>query len=202
MERYNKLFIALKYYLIGKGYYTTLKALNFAKQRHTGLRKDKKTPEFMHQVEIALYVTTLKDVQNEQLALTSSLLHDVMEDYDVSHEEIRATFGQDVLNSVWLLTKKHKGIEKDKQKYFADLATDPVASLVKGADRIHNVQSMVGVFSLEKQQLYVDEVEKMFLPMLKVAKYNFPEQNAAYFNIEHMLKSQVELIKAIHQKKP
>jgi hypothetical protein len=70
-----------------------------------------------------------------------------------------------------------------------------VASIVKGADRVHNVNSMVGVFTKEKQARYAGEVEKYFLPMLKQARKNFPEQLDAYFNIMHMLRSQVNLLK-------
>jgi (p)ppGpp synthase/HD superfamily hydrolase len=200
MDRYQKLFIALRYYLLGKEYYSALKALDYGQTHHTGLRKDGKTKEFQHQVEIALFLTTLKNLKNEEVALTSALLHDVVEDYDVSPEEIKSMFGSEVSEIVWLLTKKYKNQEKEKKQYFEDLAKNPIASIVKGSDRIHNVQSMVGVFSTEKQKSYIKEVEDMFLPMIKRAKYFCPEQSAAYFNIEHMLKSQIELIKAIHKK--
>jgi (p)ppGpp synthase/HD superfamily hydrolase len=193
MEKYNKLFVALKYYLYGRNYYTALKALEFARRYHTGTRKDGTTPAFLHQIEIALYITTLKDLKDEALSLTAALLHDVMEDYNISFQEMEGVFGKEITSIVWLLTKKHQGT-------VTELAKDPIASVVKGADRIHNIQTMIGVFSLEKQKKYAEEVQTRFLPMIKEAKRNFPEQSAAYFNIEHMLKSQLALITATHRK--
>jgi (p)ppGpp synthase/HD superfamily hydrolase len=200
MERYNKLFISLKYYLVGKRYYKALEALTYARAHHTGTRKDGVSPELMHQIEIALYITTLKDLVDEEKFIVAALLHDVMEDYNISHQEMEAKFGKESTNIVWLLTKKHQGNTKDPNHYFSELSKDPVASIVKGADRIHNVQSMIGVFSPEKQKKYVQEVKDHFLPMIKRAKDNFPSQTAAYFNIENMLKVQISLIDAIHKK--
>jgi len=55
---------------------------------------------------------------------------------------------------------------------------------------------MIGVFSKEKQKSYMKDVEDYFLPMIKKASYNFPNQTSAYFNIKHLLKSQLELIGA------
>ena len=194
---FNKQFISLKFYLLGKRYFQALKALDFAKSYHTGKRLDN-APEFQHQVQIALYLITLKDIANEELVLTVALLHDVMEDYDISREEMESRFGKVTADKVWLLTKFYKGEKKDLKKYFAAIALDPEASLAKGADRINNIQSMQGAFNFEKQKSYTAEVLERFLPMLKEAKYHFPEQSAAYFNIIHMLKSQVELLNALH----
>lgn len=201
MDRYNKLFVSLKYYLLGRDYIKALKALEFARAYHLGTRKNGIDPEFLHQIEISLYIATLKDLECEETAITVALLHDVMEDYDISHEEMEKRFGAEITSIVWLLTKKHRGIVKDSSVYFGELAQNSIASIVKGADRIHNIQTMVGVFSDEKQKTYVQEVEEKFLPMIKRAKALFPEQTRAYFNIEHMLKSQISLIKAIHKKK-
>lgn len=192
---FKKLRIALKYYLIGKDYQKALHAFSFAESHHTGLRKDGITPEFQHQVEIALFVSTLKGVQHEQDAICVALLHDVMEDCGVEYDTLNGMFGENVAESVWSLTKKTKNLIKDKEQYIFDCATDINASIVKGADRINNVNTMVGVFSLEKQQSYIQEVENLILPMIKRAESNFPEQMFAYMNIKHMLKSQVRLLK-------
>ncbi len=203
MTEYSKLFISLRYYLIGRGYFEALKALSFARQHHSGTRKDGVTPEFQHQVEIALFITTLPGLgKNEEKVIMAAILHDVMEDYNVSRDEMVSLFGEEMTEIVWLLTKKFGGMVKDKDFYFSEMSNNLIAAMVKGADRIHNVQSMVGVFTLEKQKQYLLEVEFNFLPMLKKAKYSFPEYTAAYFNIIHMLKSQVELIHASHEALP
>ncbi len=190
-ERYDKLFLSLRYFLIGRRYNTALKAFDLARRYHTGKRKDNITPELQHQVEIALYVITLKDVMDEEMTIAASMLHDLKEDYPVRDGEITAITGSSYLEDVCNTLNK-KG--KDYDLYFSEIAKSPTTSIVKGADRIHNINSMGGVWSAEKQQSYVDEVKKYFLPMLKTSRSLFPEQLHAYFNIEYMLKSQVRLV--------
>lgn len=197
---YDKRFVALRFYLYGKRYFTALKAFNYARKYHIGTRLDG-TPELQHQVDIALYLSTLKDIRDEEKVIAVAMLHDVVEDYAVL-KEFSPIFDKEIVDCVWRLTKPgSKGRSGEaltpeaKERYFEEIANDPIASLVKGADRINNVQTMPGAFSKEKQQRYVDEVEKHFLPMIKKATNNFPEQAPAYFNIKHMLKSQLSLIK-------
>ena len=195
---YEKLYTALKYYLIGKEFHVALKAMYYASHKHTGMRKDGKTREFHHQLEIGMHITTLKGLENEELCIAAAMLHDVMEDYDVSREMLEREFPSEVIDVVWLLTKKFNGVVKDVDVYFNEIMNNAAASVVKGIDRVHNVQTMVGVFSVEKQQHYMYEVKKYFIPMLKKARYLFSLQGAAYVNIEKTLRSQIELIEAIH----
>jgi len=194
VARYEKMFTSLKYFLIGREYHLALKALHFARTYHTGLRKDHVTPEMLHQIEICQYLTTLRGMQNEETVIAVALLHDIMEDYDISFEEMTAKFGSVVTEKVWLLTKKYKGEKKDSKAYFDAISQDSIASLVKLSDRVNNLNSMIGVFTKEKQISYTTEVQTYFLQMLKQAKYNFPEQNAAYYNIQFIMETQVAFL--------
>ena len=188
---FQKLKIALEYLLLWKDYMRALSALEFAKSLHNGYRKDWVTPEFQHQVEICLYILTLKWITNEEDYICTALLHDTREDYDITHEEIENRFGANVANAVELLTKKYRWKIKKYDEYFEALSKNKYASIVKWADRINNLSSMVWVFTKEKQLSYVNEVEKYFLPMLKGARRNFPELTFAFFNIETMLREQI-----------
>lgn len=194
LERFCKLRISLKYYLHGAKYHTALKAFTFVQSLAVGTRKDGITPEFQHQIEIALYITTLKGIIDEERAITVALLHDVREDYDIEMEYLIDNFGMDIANDVELLTKKFKGIEKTKEQYFAKLLSSVYAALVKGVDRIHNVQSMQNVFTDEKKQQYLQEVTQYFQPMLKESSKIYPNQFLAFMNIRTMLKYQYDLI--------
>jgi (p)ppGpp synthase/HD superfamily hydrolase len=191
-DRYTKLEIALRYYLLGAKYHTALKAMDFAKQYHTGTRKDGVTPEFSHQVEMSLYILGLKGLIDEERTVTVALLHDVVEDYEhVSIATINSMFGPEIADSCARLDKTGKNYDF----YFAEIAKSASDSIVKGADRVHNVNSMKGVFSKDKQNKYIEEVEVHFLPMLKLARNRFPQQMQAYFSIMHMLRSQTNLLK-------
>lgn len=192
--------ISLRYFLQGAEYFNALEAMEFAQRYHVGFRKDGVTPEFDHQISIAHYIRTLRhQLIHPELTLCVIFLHDVREDYGVSDEEIRERFGDMVARSVDAMTKTFRGQKRSEQLVFEQIAADPLASVAKGADRIHNLNSMVGVFSKEKQLNYVVEAEQYFLPMLKKARRLHVRQESAYENIKYMIMSQINLIKEIHK---
>ncbi len=198
----HKLFISLRYWLLGANFHQALKALEFGASQHTSLRKDGITPEFEHQLRITLFVKTLlKDLEYPEEALAASLLHDTPEDKDIGFEEINFKFGPIIGKAVELLTKKHRGDKLPLEIYYKNLGNDPIASVVKGADRINNIQTMVGVFTVEKQKQYIEETETLVLPMLKQARRQFTAQESVYENIKFVLQNQLQLIKAIHSEK-
>lgn len=190
----EKLTLSLRYYLQGKGYHKALEAYAVARAHHVGLRKDGKTPELQHPVEIALHVITLKDLVDEEGTIIVSLLHDVQEDHNVSDGELEKLFGRDVLTSIKRCDKRGKSA----QAFYDEAAEDCRASIAKGCDRVHNFQTMPGVFDEAKQESYIREGVQHFLPMLKAAAYKFPSQQLAYMNIRQLLKRQVQLLRFAH----
>lgn len=135
----------------------------------------------------------------EAMELSTVFLHDVREDYHVSHEEIQSQFGIVVANSVDAMTKEFRGVKKPTALVFEQIAADPIASIAKGADRIHNFSTMVGVFTIQKQKEYLTEGEEFFLPMLKTARRIHVRQEPSYENIKSMMLSQMNLIREIHK---
>lgn len=194
--KFQKLDIALKHYLVGAGFHRALKAYAFAKAYHVGVRKDGITPEFQHQIEIALFLSTLKGLIDEEGCIIVALLHDVMEDYGVAKEEIIGLVGEECWLSAWRMTKVYRGERKDDVLLFEEMASDARASICKGVDRINNYSTMVGVFGAGKQVEYLDEGERLFMPMLKRATFNFPEQFMAYMNVRTVLKIQIAMVRA------
>jgi len=198
IQNYEKLRIAIQYWQVGRGFHNALRAMNFASKKHIGFRKDNVTPEFQHQVSQANYARTLiKDFKYPEETMTTIWLHDVCEDYGVSNQEIVNLFGRRVGHSVELMTNQISGIKKPTASYYHEMQFDPIASLNKGIDRIHNHQRMQGVFTREKQSAYISETEEYILPMLKEARKNFPEQESAYQNIRQVLLTQIDLIRVI-----
>jgi (p)ppGpp synthase/HD superfamily hydrolase len=205
MTKFEKKLLTLRQQLVGAQYFHALAALEFAIRYHTGVRKDGITPEFQHQVEIALFALTLPNLMYRQEVIATILLHDVREDYGVTDGEVRGLifndpeFADRVARAVDNMTKEFRGVKRDEQDLFEAMANDPIASIAKGCDRMHNLQSMVGVFKLEKQKEYIREVHDLFFPMLKKARRLFPHQVMAYENIKHILESQIQLIEAVHE---
>lgn len=199
LDRYQRHTIAVRHTLLGKEWFTALEAMEFASGFHKGTRKDKITPEFYHQIEIAGFLLTLSSgliFPEETIAV--SFLHDCPEDYDVGFKELDSRFGTRISRATELVTKTHRGRKITPESYFVAMADDPIASVVKGADRINNQSTIVPVFSREKQDLYLDETAGWILPMLKTARKKHPRQYDVYRNIMFVLKSQVDLICAVH----
>jgi len=199
INTFQKAQIVLRYWLLAKDYYSALKAMEFARQLHTGLRKDNRTPAFYHQVSIVQYLRTIhKNLLYPERSMAVGFLHDTMEDYDMDMKVMIEKFGRKIAEDTWILTKKQSGVEKENSRYYDEIAENPVTSVVKPADRIHNVQTMIGVFSKVKKEEYIEETFNFVLPMLKKAKRIFPEQESAYENEkQHILLSQIELIQHI-----
>ena len=198
MERFEKMKIALRYYLYWKQFNKALEAFEFWLKHHKWTRKDWVTPEFHHQIEICHYLITLKWLwEFEEQLLVAALLHDIREDYWIEHFEIEDKFWRNSAETIERLTKKFKWTKKAYEDYFEELSKDLIASIVKWADRVNNAWNMVWVFNKEKQLSYVNEIEVYFLPMLKQARRNFPNQAHAYFNIETVLAQQVKFVRAM-----
>jgi (p)ppGpp synthase/HD superfamily hydrolase len=197
VSQYRKDLLAMRSYLDGRGYHLAIRALEFARGFHAGVRKDGLTPEFSHQVFIAGYIRTLEaSLPDAEAVYVAIFLHDVPEDYDVGFEEIEAMFGSPSAGSVRLLTKAHRGVKLPVQSYYDALPGDPVASVVKGADRGHNILTMSGAgWSRSKQEDYLAEAEQHVLPMLKEARRRHPEWAPALVNLGMLIKVQAKHIR-------
>lgn len=197
MDRFSKLYIALKFRLYGMNMLKAMVALEKAREIHTNLRKDGVTPELQHQLEIALHILTLKDVPNLEECVITALLHDSLEDYPSN--ELRQWAAQNLEHQTQLyLDVLNKNNSPNEAAYIAEVAKSPVTAIVKLCDRVHNFQSMHrGKFSKEKQQKYYDEVITLFLPMAKQARLSNPQYMDLFYNLELMLKSQAEFVKII-----
>ena len=204
---FEKLYISLRYYLISaakfdKSYVPALNMLEFAKDVHVGTRKDGSTPEFQHQLEIAHFIRTLSEnLRNPALVIGLCLGHDILEDYSdkapfVTYEQVVDISGQEMADEIMIISKEYKGIKLSTEEYYRNLANTPHGSVAKGGDRIHNQGSMANVFTSQQQLGYVDETENFVLPMLKIARRKFFDQEDAYENIKFVLKSQGTFVRA------
>ncbi|MCK9441801.1 MAG: hypothetical protein M0Q13_10330 [Methanothrix sp.] len=200
MENYIKSRAALRYWLLGRKYIKSVEALDFALQFHNGFRKDKITPEFQHQVYIGNFARVYEPllIYPEEV-FTSIFLHDLIEDYDISKQEIKIKFGELVSSAVDKLSKKNRTFKKNIETYFNDISECPIASVIKGIDRVHNIHTMVGVFSHEGELHYIEETEKYIIPTLYNARHIFHQQEAVYENLKQYLILALDLIKKNHE---
>lgn len=174
-------------------------ALVFAENHTPGMRKCGIKPAFLHALEVALYLKTMyRALSQPENTIVAALLHDILEDTSVTYRELAEMFGATVAHACELLNKKTPDGKKDMHEYADEMALSELASVVKGADRINNLQSMIGVFSMEKQIAYVAEARNLYVPMLKKARKRFPGQRDVYENIKILMNSQLQLLDALH----
>lgn len=188
---HKKLLATFRYWVLGKAsenkeYYKVLKALTLAEKYHNGKRKGG-DPEFSHQISICSYIRTIHAfLIDAPTVFTVAILHDLYEDYPESYEEIKTMF-PDELIYVIRVSKIRKGEKISYDLYFNEMKECHICSVVKLADRIANLSTMVGVFSYDKQTSYILELDDWFFPMLKHSKRKFPEQEPAYENMKSFL---------------
>ena len=198
-QDYTKQKIVIRAWLQGRGYFNALRAMDFAEKRHVGTRKDG-SPEFSHQVSQALYAITLVDYfLYPEETICVIFLHDVVEDYGVTEEELTELFGVMVAKAVIKISKVVNGVRIPDEIYYPNMENDPIVTLAKPIDRFHNVFSMLGGFKPEKQVSYTEETVKKVMPLLKFGRRRFPEQTAAYENIKLILVAQLRLYNELNK---
>jgi (p)ppGpp synthase/HD superfamily hydrolase len=189
---FQKHLIYLRGLLTGYNYHRALATLEFAREYHNGVRKDGITPEFHHQIQIAQILDpVLIHCVEPEMVLAGVMVHDLIEDYNKEAREGLQNLDRDVFEIACVLDKTQF---LDTALYYEELALDERASVIKGADRLHNVMTMAGVFSSEKIRAYIEETLEYTLPMLKAARRNFPQQARVYIYLSQMIKAHIRTV--------
>jgi (p)ppGpp synthase/HD superfamily hydrolase len=199
-NNFEKMSASIRYWMLGKEWYLALKAMEFAAKYHTGLRKDGVTKEFEHQVRQAHIIRThYKNILHPEETMCVVWLHDVMEDYHVTHETLADLFGVRIADAVRKMSKYFNGIKLNDEVYYSIIGDCVLCSVAKPVDRVDNVSSMDGVFTLEKQESYIKVTKDYTLPMMKAARRKFPEQELFYEAMKLTLNQQITLYESMHK---
>lgn len=140
-------------------------AILFAAKSHSGQhRKDGRTPYINHPIEVMHLLQHTADVSDEEV-LMAAVLHDVVEDTDVTAHEIESVFGRRVSLLVLELTDD-KTLSKEERKRLQLLSTDqlsPDARLIRICDKICNVHDILyappGDWTLSRRIDYLEWAE-------------------------------------------
>jgi guanosine-3',5'-bis(diphosphate) 3'-pyrophosphohydrolase len=144
-----------------------LDAASFAAAKHTGqTRKDGVQPYVNHPLEVASLVADVGQVDDTDI-IAAAILHDVIEDCDVTFDELAERFGNSVAQYVRELTDD-KSLPKAERKslqiqYAPHLSHG--AKTVKLADKISNIRDVTqhppAGWSIERRREYVDWGERV-----------------------------------------
>lgn len=217
---FEKQKIAIEYTLRGlasidKNYSKVLRAFEIAKTYHSGIRKDGKTPEFKHQLNIVGSILNYLEMLIDPIGtLIAALMHDVIEDYSkgskvwdkeeererlsglpfYNTDDLRREFGDAAVQSNNCLSKVINGFKKEPEQYFFEMGYNVSALIAKSEDRDDNLNSMYSVFTIGKQKDYAMEVFKYFIPALKEGEKNHPEQAQVYQMLKSRLKRKAQSV--------
>ncbi len=180
-------------------------AYNLAKQQHEGQFRMSGEPYINHPLAVAYMLT---EIHAGPSTIAAALLHDVVEDTDISLDYIEKYFGSDVAKIVDGVTKisklkymtKEKVLEKSHQKILVAMAKDVRVILVKLYDRLHNMRTLE-FQTPEKQKRIAQETLDLYAPLahrlgmyrLKAEledlsfKYTNPEE---YIRVLNLIKQQ------------
>jgi GTP pyrophosphokinase len=145
------------------------KAFRFAAEAHRGQVRESGEPFFRHPFEVACI---LADMELDVVTVAAALLHDVLEDTEVTREELEEAFGPEVTSLVDAVTKlaripfqsKEDQQAQSLRKMFLAMAEDLRVVIIKLVDRLHNMRTL-NALSPERQKKIARETLEIYTPL-------------------------------------
>ncbi len=159
----------VKHYYHAEDFNKINDAFLLAQKAHEGQFRASGRPYITHPTIVA---DILIDMGMDTSTICAALLHDTVEDTYVTDSDIREQFGDEIAYLVAGVTKLEKITFHDKEeeqaenmrKMFFAMAKDIRVMLIKLADRLHNMRSLM-YMSPEKQQVTAKETLDIFAPI-------------------------------------
>jgi len=136
---------------------------------HQGVTRASGEPYYLHPVEVAIIVA--KEIGIDDVSVSAALLHDTVEDTEVTLADIENAFGPTVSHLIDGLTKI-SGVFKNKNtkqaetfmKLLLSMSEDLRVVLIKFADRLHNMRTIQHL-SKEKQLAIATQTIELYAPL-------------------------------------
>ncbi|MEU0457979.1 HD domain-containing protein [Streptomyces sp. NPDC006129] len=143
------------------------RAYVLAESSHRGQMRKSGEPYITHPLAVTLI---LAELGAETTTLTASLLHDTVEDTDVTLDQVRDQFGEEVrylVDGVTKLEKVDYGAAAEPEtfrKMLVATGNDVRVMSIKLADRLHNMRTL-GVMRPEKQERIAKVTRDVLIPL-------------------------------------
>ena len=145
------------------------RAYLFAEKNHCGQFRKSGEPYIIHAIQVGYILALLRTGPK---TIAAGFLHDVVEDCNVSKQEVSELFGEEVATLVESVTKISNLKFQDEKEYLASnhrkifiaMAKDVRVILVKLADRLHNMRTLQYMPSA-KQQKIANETLEVYAPI-------------------------------------
>jgi len=165
----NKLYDKLLGYFNPKDQAYINRAFQYAYDGHNGQNRKSGEPYITHPLHVALY---LCELNFDKETIAAALLHDLIEDTDISYEDLKKEFGEEVADIVDGVTKldkiKYSSNEEAKadaiRKMVIAMSKDIRVLILKLADRLHNIQT-IEYHQDWKQEKIANETLYVYAPL-------------------------------------
>ena len=145
------------------------KAYQFAKENHGDQLRKSGEPYIIHPVQVAY---TLAELGLDDSTICAALLHDVVEDTKVTHQDLVNEFGSEIADMVDGVTKLSKlnfeSVEEEQvenyRKMFLAMGKDIRVIMIKLADRLHNMRTLK-YLSRDRQIANAKETMELYAPL-------------------------------------
>ncbi len=168
-EKFQKLLVTVRENRPGDDLEIIRKAWAFCLQQHEGQKRASGEPYVIHPLEVGQVLAELK---MDSTAIAAGLLHDAVEDTDVTSPEIAKRFNEQVAHIVEGVTKLDKIKFANREDHQAEnirkmllaMVTDVRVVIIKLADRLHNMRTLEHL-KPEKQQKIARETLDVYAPL-------------------------------------
>ena len=145
------------------------KAYLFAAKGHFNQKRASGDPYITHPLQVATY---LADLSMDIETVVSAILHDLIEDTEVTYKDIKKEFGVEIANIVDGVTKLDKIQYNSNEEAQADairkmviaMSKDIRVLILKLADRLHNIQT-IEYLADYKQEKIANETLYVYAPL-------------------------------------
>ena len=166
-------------------------AFDLAFQLHDGQFRASGEPYIVHPLAVA---DLLRDIGASPSVVAAGFLHDVVEDTDLTPEQLEDFFGSEVKGLVEGVTKlgginftnRTEAQAENLRKMFLAMASDIRVVLVKLADRLHNMRTL-GSLQSDKQQRIASETREIYAPLanrLGIGRFKWELEDLAFKLLE------------------
>ncbi|WP_264817000.1 RelA/SpoT family protein, partial [Acidomonas methanolica] len=146
------------------------RAFAVAEEAHGKQERDNGDPYITHPVAVA---NILAGFRMDPASIAVGLLHDTVEDTGVTHQRLRAEFGDDIaglVDGVTKLTRLELQSSRTKQaenfrKLVLAMSRDIRVLIVKLADRLHNMRTLHYVDRADRRQRIARETMDIYAPL-------------------------------------
>jgi GTP pyrophosphokinase len=145
------------------------KAYEFSLHHHQGQKRASGEPYLVHPLEVA---SVLADMRLDTTAIAAGLLHDSIEDTEVTVDDIRKEFGEQVAHIVEGVTKiskiefasREEAQAESVRKMVLAMVDDIRVVMIKLADRLHNMRTLEHL-KPERQVKIARETQEIYAPI-------------------------------------